>query len=198
MRAGFTLIETLIALAITSVIAIVTLEMLASMSAHALRLEAAMTRASTATLQTLPMRRAIEGTLPDYADSAAAFTGDDRRLAGLTATPALGGGRPAAFTLTLEADSDGERLVYSEDGAPLFSRPLGRGAHQFVYVDQRGARHTVWPPDVRHRDDPEFYIPSPSLIIVADTLDDDRQVAAYAPTADRRPPLRGRDIDDIL
>ena len=199
MRPGFTLMETLIALAITAMVAVVALEMLASMTAHARRLETAMTDATNATLQTLPMRRAIEQTLPSYADTGEFFQGEAGAATGLTSAPATGRqGRPAGYALALTMREGVAHLDYSEAGVVLFSRPLGAGERRFEFVESRGALHEQWPPAERHPDDPDFYIAAPSLIRIVDVDDPEAVIAAYAPVNDRRPPLRARDIANAM
>lgn len=209
MRSGFTLLETLIALVITSVVVVATLEMIAALSEHAVRVERALVSANASTLEALPLRRAIENAIPGYADEPLHFEGDERRFSSITQAGVLAEpGRPTPFSAALEASEAGEALVYSEAGEPVLRRELGRGPHRFVFVDRRGERHAQWPPEERRRDDPTFYILSPVLILVIDeSLDDDSAsddkgaggvVAAYAPREDRRPPLRTQDMADLI
>lgn len=198
MRPGFTLLETLIALVIASIVAIVTLEMVYGLTRHAASLEAAMAEASDATLATLPMRRAVEGVVPSYADEPGAFAGERRRIAANTRHSAFSAsGRPIGFTLEIQESDHGDMLVYSEGGAAYFQRPLTGRSHVFRFVDRAGRIHAEWPPQDGFLEDPVYYIPSPLFILVFQG-DETAPSAAYAPTQTRRPPIRSRDVDDLI
>tara|TARA_R110002095_G_scaffold75244_1_gene64152 strand:+ start:1301 stop:1888 length:588 start_codon:yes stop_codon:yes gene_type:complete len=195
MRSGFTLLETLIALVIASLITLVLMDTLAAATGHARRIEQA-TRGYTArTLALIPVLRALNGAAPDYYDSEFVFTGDARTARGLTLASATGaGGELCPFEISIE-DRDGQIvLVYREQDAALFETALPAGA-RLAYRDPAGTEHEVWPPEEGFNPDPLYYRPVPAAILI---LAGEAAVLAAAPSRTTGLTLRTRDFDLVL
>lgn len=195
MRSGFTLLETLIALVIASLITLVLMDTLAAATGHARRIEQA-TRSYTArTLALIPLMRALNAAAPDYHDSEFVFTGNASAANGLTLASAAGAsGELCAFDISIEAGSGQALLVYREKGEALIEISLPTGA-RLAYRDPAGAEHDVWPPEEGFNPDPLYYRPVPAAILI---LVGETAVLAAAPSRTTGLMLRTRDFDLVL
>lgn len=195
MRSGFTLLETLIALVIASLITLVLMDTLAAATGHALRIEQA-TRSYTArTLALIPVMRALDGAAPDYYDSEFVFAGDTAGARGLTLASMSGvAGSLSAFEISIEAREGGAVLIYREAGETLVETALPAGA-KLAYRDPAGAEHDVWPPEEGFDPDPLYYRPIPAAILI---LADDIPILAAAPARTTGLVLRTRDFNLVL
>lgn len=104
-------------LAITAVVSTLVLQTIRSATANGLRIE----RHSRATihdrLDINALRRALAGTLIEYADPGQGFRGTATEATGLTARPmAPGASTLATYRLVIETEAGRTRLVYEEGG----------------------------------------------------------------------------------
>jgi prepilin-type N-terminal cleavage/methylation domain-containing protein len=195
MRSGFTLLETLIALVIAALIALVLMDTLSAATGHAARIEQATREHTQRTLALIPMTRALNGITPDYHDGEFVFVGSALTARGLTTAAAARIDRgPAGFELAIESRGSQPVLRYREAGEDLFEVDIPAGA-QFSFRDPRGETHPVWPPAEGFGFDPLYYRPVPVAIVITagDTI-----VLAAAPTATTGLTLRIRDFDLVL
>ncbi len=197
MRAGFTLLETLIGLVIASMIALVVLDSLSAIAAQAGRLAEEGRRQSARILALIPVQRALEEAVPDYHDAPGVFEGDERLVRGLTMAPAAGrSGLPAPFELRIETRAGRAVMVYLEQGEALFETPL-TGDPRFAYRAASGELHAAWPPDDGGlgNDDPLYYRPLPSVIVV---VSGDSVLFAAAPARTTSLVVRSQDFELVL
>jgi len=195
MRSGFTLLETLIALVIAALITLVLMDSLSAATGHAARLEEANRTHTARVLALVPVRRALEGAVPDYHDGEAVFTGEAQRARGLTLSGAdAADGSPAVFEIAIEAAGANAKLIYSEGGRALIETALPEGA-RLAYRDPSGAIHDVWPPEDGFEPDPLYYRPVPATILI---LDGETSVLAAAPARTTGLTLRTRDFELVL
>lgn len=198
MRAGFTLIETLIALVIASVVTVLTLEMLATLSQNVVRLRAAVDDVKQSMLDERPMRRALQATLPTYSDAIDTVRGGSDTFSAATFAPTAGEG-VASFRVSLERTADGVALIYQEGNSGQFVRYFD--AHDgaaFSYRDAWGNEYTSWPPGDMDGMDEGYYALPPALIEVRATNDDEALLASYVLAYQRRLPLRVRDMAEMF
>lgn len=184
MRSGFTLLETLIALVIASLVTLVVMDSLSAATGHAARLEQVNRIHTERVLALIPVMRALEGAVPDYHDGDALFTGEARRVRGLTHSSVRAGinsgdligapGAPTSFEIRVEGGVAGTRLLYAENGEVAIEATLPDGA-RLAYRDAAGAQHDVWPPPDGFESDPLYYRPIPAALLI---LDGDRPVLA--------------------
>lgn len=195
MRSGFTLLETLIALVIASLITLVLMDSLSAAAGHAARLEQAAREHTARTLGLLPARRALEGAIADYHDGDALFTGEARRMRGLTLAGAGGAhAGPVVFEIDITAGAGAARLIYTENGDALFEIAVPVGA-RLAYRDARGGLHDVWPPEDGFDPDPVYYRPLPAAVVI---LDGETAVMAAAPSRTAPLTLRSSDLELLL
>ncbi|WP_440958855.1 type II secretion system protein [Oceanicaulis sp. LC35] len=116
--AGYTLIEVLVMLAVTALLAATVLETVRASTANGVRIEQAARNASQDYVTLASVRRAIEGTRPDYTNREDRFAGDSREFRAMTSFP-ITTSRPGLrpYTLRLVNGTDGVRLIYEEPGA---------------------------------------------------------------------------------
>jgi len=116
--AGYTLMEVLVMLAVTALIATVVFDAVRSASAFGLRVERAARGASGDYVDMAAFRRAVRAIRPDYADGAGAFVGDAAGFIALTAeAPGLPPGDRRVMAARLERDSDGVLVLLLETGS---------------------------------------------------------------------------------
>lgn len=167
---GFTLLEMLVVLIITSLAA----GLLMEASTHVLglqqRLNAQLERLRGPALSADWLRQVVQGLQPDYDDGAHRFTGTARGFAGLTTNAlsgAYGGLEPFAVVLQHDAATDTTTLRYAPgagagavagrmaDALPEDVNGAGRAvvllrwpgnAQRLRYWDDKGAPHEDWPP----------------------------------------------------
>lgn len=195
MRSGFTLLETLIALVIASLITLVLMDTLAAATGHARRIEQATRSYTNRTLALIPVMRALTGAAPDYHDSEFVFTGNTTTARGLTLASAAGtSGALCAFEIEIAEREDQTVLIYREDGEALIEIALPAGS-QLAYRNPAGEQFTVWPPEAGFNPDPLYYRPVPAAILI---LAGEATVLAASPSRTTGLTLRTRDFDLVL
>lgn len=141
--AGYTLIEVLIMLAVTAILAATVLETVRASASNGLRIEQAARNASQDYITLAGVRRAVEATKPDYFDEPYTFTGTDAAFSALTSQPLISM-RPGVhpFTLRIENTSEGAALVYEERPSALQVAFWPRAEGRFVYFGESNADRT--------------------------------------------------------
>ena len=148
---GFTLLEVLVVLVITSLISVVLIQGFALVLGARTSVQNKIVGLEQIILKKNIFLEPLRGILPDYPDRPNVFHGETRVVRGLTVRPLQSRlGTPVGFTMSLDYDSqhDETELTYQEQGfAP---QTLGRwegtdGA--FRYRDQAGPWLEAWPPN---------------------------------------------------
>ncbi|MGE5093854.1 MAG: type II secretion system protein J [Betaproteobacteria bacterium] len=146
---GFTLLEMLVVLVITSLVSSVLMGGLQ----HVLWLQdsfgAEAFDAQQGAMQTAWFRQTLNAVVPDRDKAPHAFRGESRECGGLTIAPLdlpEGTLAPFAWRLKFDAASGRTQLLYGtgDDAPEILSWPGNSGA--FEYVDANGEAHDTWPP----------------------------------------------------
>lgn len=203
---GFTLLETLIALVIASITALVLLQSIASVAQGSARVNRALANALEREFSVSAVRDALAAAAPDYLDKPGAYTGDTARLAGLTRRPVLGShGVPAPFSMTLAPAGGGTVLAYSEGDTAFEVMRFEAAEAEFryayrtltgLYAGEPPETMDVWPPEADFDPFYDHFRPPPELVMVVDG--DGRLLWAVASTGWHAPPMRGSDVEDAL
>lgn len=137
--AGYTLIEVLIMLAVTAILAATVLETVRASTSNGLRIEQAARNAAQDYITLASVRRAVQASRADYRDGDHRFDGDETRFSALTSYP-ITTERPRLqpYTLSLVNTSDGVSLVYEEQGERFSIQfwPGGRGEWSYFVEEQ--------------------------------------------------------------
>lgn len=224
MTRGFTLLETLIALVIASITALVLLQSIMAVARGTAGIEIALAGALETEFSREAVSDALAASVADYLESPGAYTGSRTRISGTTRRPVLAPhGLPTRFVLALRPEAGGTALIYQEveprsDG---FDREAVNSAEAleggivamrfaaqdigFRFAYQTGAQFyaqeppdtlEVWPPEDGFTPWYDYYRPPPALVMIVDS--DERVLWAIASSGWNAPPLRGRDLEDIL
>lgn len=151
---GFTLVEVLVVLVITSMVSALLFQVLAQVGRVQSRFGEQLAESQGGAMRAEWFRQVVQGLQPVEADDPQRFDGQPRRWVGLTRTglQALPGAPQfVALEIVPAVDGLGGVLRYapvSPDGSPgttLLSW-TGRGAAEFVYLDSSGVEYSQWPP----------------------------------------------------
>ncbi len=148
--AGFTLLEALVVLVITSLISVVLIQGFGLILSARTSVENKLVDLDQAVLQNNLLLEPLRGIIPDYPERPSVFAGTQRSLQGLTIRPLRGRtGTPVGIKLSLDYDSGRNEttLTYQETNTDpkIVGRWEGsRGA--FSYRDRTGEWNDVWPP----------------------------------------------------
>jgi general secretion pathway protein J len=150
-QGGFTLVEVLVVLVITSLVSVVLMQGLGLILNLQDNLGAQLTDIQRAVIQRNTVLQPLQGVTPDFSEGEHEFKGDQTSVSGLTTLPLLrSAGRPTPFTLRLVYDerSQTNRLVYREENDPEIVLLDWEGAQaNFRYIgDAKAGWTTVWPP----------------------------------------------------
>lgn len=155
---GFTLLETLVMLIISSLAVMMLFQALAGFNHSRQRIAATEGVRNNDAVVLGWIRESFRGVVaidapgkpPKPDDPAAGLRGDADGFTALTIAPLLGPqGTPVKVQWRIESDARGQRLVYEEAGqAPLILPLGGTGGLRFVYLDQDGEAMTSWPPQL--------------------------------------------------
>lgn len=165
-EAGFSLLETLFALAIMSIASLALFQSTSAMLQVSDRAVRTGERTLNSELDRIVTSNIVEGIMtpwPEHTDSA--FTGSAREFSGLsTGTPQAGAARPARFTLTLERQNSGSVLIYRAVNEVRIARAPRAGsvepaaaeswvlmhslpeAARFEYMGIDQKFYNIWPP----------------------------------------------------
>ncbi len=206
MTRGFTLIETLIALVIASMTAMVLLQSIIAIARSTEVIESAAALALSEEFTVSAASDALMATAADYLDFETAFTGTERTLSGLTRRPIFGPQATLlAFSMRLEPDGrGGTALIYEESGQRLeidrFDQPDARFEYAYLtvtglYEGEQPERLASWPPEIF---DPfyDYFRPPPDLVLVS--TPDGAVLWAARSNGWVEPPPRPSDVDEFL
>lgn len=186
-EAGFTLLETLVALAIMAVASLALFQSTTAMLSLSDRAVAASERSLDSVLDRKALNGVLDGLVPAWPDQGRVkFTGNGTRLSGLTSGGlSVKQSGAQAFALTLETRGNRTALIYTAintsrsarriDDAP---QPITLMANlpddvRFAYKDDLGTWSDIWPPEmpapsgvsrvVRSSEDMRSLMPPPPL-----------------------------------
>ena len=146
---GFTLLEVIVVLMISGLIAVILFQGLSLVLDARLRVASSIDDLDSRELQSSIVTYSMKGLLPDYPDGPDVFYGDQRRMRGLTLYPLQGTpGAPTAFGLSMEYDSvdDDTVLTYFERGyEPLELARWDGDIGAFSYKGRVGDWSQRWP-----------------------------------------------------
>jgi general secretion pathway protein J len=148
---GFTLMEVLVVMVITSLISVVLVQGFSLVLAARTSVQNKIVGLERIVMERNIYLDPVRGILPDYKDRPNTFTGEARKLKGLTIRPLNGRmGTPVGFTLALDYDSARNQmvLIYQEQG--FDAQEIGRWEGQtgnFAYRDLKGDWLEEWPPE---------------------------------------------------
>jgi hypothetical protein len=148
--AGFTLLEALVVLIITSLVSVVLIQGFGLVLSARTSAQNKLVAVDEAVLEQNLFLEPLRGILPDFPEKPNVFGGDAQRLHGITTRPLQGRtGTPVRFSLSMDYNtgSNMTSLIYAEEGMPplrLGSWEGGKGA--FSYRDRSGPWTDVWPP----------------------------------------------------
>jgi general secretion pathway protein J len=151
--AGFTLIEVLVVLGITSLITAILMQALYQTYNVQERFGVQLARSQRTAMTEDWFRQAIEGLQPTTDDDPNRFAGTAQHLHGMsTAAISQRYGMPEVLDFTLEyhADTATTDLVLHRGDAQisLFDWPGKEGG--FIYLDPKGEQHEQWPPELEN------------------------------------------------
>ncbi len=147
---GFTLLEALVVLMITAMVAVVLVQGFGLLLGTRTAVQDKLVAVNEAVLEQSLFLEPIRGIVPDYPERPHIFVGEPERLHGITVRPLQARtGTPVPFTLTLSYDprTDRTSLTYQEENTPplVVGGWAGRkGA--FAYRDLTGNWLEAWPP----------------------------------------------------
>ena len=154
---GFTLLEVIVVLVISSMIAAVLMQGLSLILTVRTTLAQKIFGLEKAVLQRNLFLEPLRGLVPDYPEKPDVFVGNERRLHGLTVRPIQNRpGAPVGVDLYMVYDADKEQtvLMYQERGRAaiaLGSWPGNSGS--FSYRDRTGEWLPSWPPQRQTQED---------------------------------------------
>ncbi|MAC38309.1 MAG: hypothetical protein CMH93_02085 [Oceanicaulis sp.] len=203
---GFTLLETLIALVIASITALVLLQSIASVAQGSARVNRALAEALEREFSVSAVRDALASAAPDYLDKPGVYTGGTASLSGLTRRPVLDAhGVPAPFSMTLTPAGDGTVLTYREGETAFEVMRFEAAGAEFryayrtltgLYAGDPPETMDVWPPEADFDPFYDHFRPPPDLVMVVDS--EGTLLWAVASAGWHAPPMRGSDVEDIL
>ncbi|MEO1039958.1 MAG: type II secretion system protein [Pseudomonadota bacterium] len=150
-RAGYTLLEAMVMLAIVAIISTLVLEAVRLSAQSGVRIERASVQAVNARMDLQALRDAVAGATLEFRDTGLGFTGDERSLRGYSVAPVgLNAGQvgPGRFGLELRRNGRDLDLVYLEAQREWVVRswPFGQARLEYRHPVS-GAWSTQWPAD---------------------------------------------------
>lgn len=206
MSHGFTLIETLIALVIASVTALVLLQSITAIAGATASAQNAVARAFNSELVEASAVDAISGATAVYIDKQGAFEGDSTGFSAQTRRPAFA---PRAtlrnFSMSLDAGAEGTALMYQEGATRLevafFQDENIRFEYVYrpaaaLYAGEPASLYAAWPPAEGFDPVYEYFIPPPKAVVIVSSDGD----ILWAASSDSwiHPPLRTVDLETVL
>lgn len=194
---GFTLIEILVVLVITGFIVTILLQSLHQVFRLQTHFGSEIFHTQSGAMYTDWFRQSINGLMPDYADGKQKFSGERRKMSGLTLSPLdQESGVPASFVWRLEFDPhSGQTGLYYGDARetrpslPVLFWPGDSG--RFIYIDAENEPHDSWPPFLGKW--PQL----PRAIYLESGAAEQLRLIVAAPLAADTPPLRRKDIEAL-
>ncbi len=148
---GFTLLEVLVVLVITSLISVVLIQGFSLILGARNSVQNKIVGLEQVVLKQNIFLEPLKGVLPDYPNRPNIFHGESQIVRGLTIRPLQSRvGTPTGFSMTMNYDSgrDETELVYQESGFPPQALGRWKGAQgTFRYRDRTGSWLDTWPPN---------------------------------------------------
>jgi prepilin-type N-terminal cleavage/methylation domain-containing protein len=148
---GFTLVEVLVVLLITALVATLLFQALAQTYRLQARFGEQLTQSQGGTMRVDWYRQLLQGLQANFSDSTKKFSGTSQSLEGLSSSaPSVVGGAMAWIRLDIASDESPGlgghlKLVTNGQEVKLLSWPMGQRA-EFAYLDEEGVEHDQWPP----------------------------------------------------
>ncbi len=150
-ESGFTLLEVLVVLVITSLISVVLIQGFSLILGARNSVQNKIVGLEQVVLKQNIFLEPLRGILPDYPNEPHIFHGEPQTVSGLTIRPLQSRvGTPVGFSMSMSYDSgrDETELIYQERGFPSQSLGRWKGAEgTFRYRDRTGSWLETWPPN---------------------------------------------------
>lgn len=197
MARGFTLVEMLVVMVLTSIASVILFQGLSFAFRVQERSGSELFDSQQGAMRRDWYRQTLQALMPDHADGEHRFRGERRRLGGLTLAPLRGGhGVLTPFSWEIRYDAkvgvtnlgygDGNRDGISDE--PVLTWAEDRKDIHFEYHDADGIVHSEWPPFLGKT------VPQvPALIVLRLDGVGGPEVILAAPKGPREPPLRRKD-----
>lgn len=147
---GFTLLEALVVLMITAMVAVVLVQGFGLLLGTRTAVQDKLVAVNEAVLEQSLFLEPLRGIVPDYPERPHIFAGEAERLRGITVRPLQARtGTPVPFTLTISHDARTDRtsLIYQEENTePLVVGGWAGNRGSFAYKDLTGDWLAAWPP----------------------------------------------------
>lgn len=195
LQAGFSLIETLVMLLVSSVTAVVLLQSLWVAAQSGARIEQFLAGAFDRNFRIEMLRASVEGLQPTYWDEVDIMKGDAASLSGLTIKGVRRDNGLHEFRIRLEERGADTRLVYTENGRDVFEFEMPYESMQIAYWSSFSGWVDEWPTQARPVLHDPYYIPTPDLVVLRSGGAD---VAALPVGGAAPPPIRERDISRVM
>ncbi|MBM3515081.1 MAG: prepilin-type N-terminal cleavage/methylation domain-containing protein [Alphaproteobacteria bacterium] len=184
-QAGFTLIEALVALMITALVAAVAIQGLGTLLGLRISMSNEIDRLQSIVVQRSIVVDSLAGILPDYRDRPHVFIGGPKRLSGLTTRPLNDdAGAPKPFVLRFAPANDrrSTALIYTDEHGRDFELLQWQGVSgAFWYRDLAGDWSPNWPPV------PDDTLPQTPWLVRVDTgLESNRTIVAFVQSPHER------------
>jgi general secretion pathway protein J len=194
---GFTLIEILVVLVITGFIVTLLLQSLQQVFFLQKHFGHEIFYTQRGAMYADWFRQSINSLMPDYKEGKHKFSGDYRRMSGLTLAPlAQEAGALAPFVWRLEFDlSSGQTGLYygnevEKDSALPLLAWLGNDG-RFIYTDAKNEAHDSWPPFLG------AWPQLPSSITLESGSGERLRLIVAAPRSADTPPLSRKEIEAL-
>lgn len=195
---GFTLVEVLVVLVITSLVSALLFQALAQIYRVQGRFGDQLAQSQGGAMRADWYRQLLQGLQADYADGKQKFTGASDHLAGLTATtPRVAGGAAEWIELRLvpsdTSSQGGDVRMKTSLGEVVLLTWSGQGRAEFSYLDANGAEHPQWPALLRASvlaADASTQQQIPAAILLKLPGQDGLQVIVAVPRGEREDRLR--------
>jgi general secretion pathway protein J len=147
---GFTLLEVLVVLVITSLISVVLIQGFALVLGARNSVQAKIVGLEQVVLKRNIFLEPLRGVLPDYPNQPNIFRGEEKEISGITVRSLQSRpGTPVSFVMTMSYDpqKDATNLTYQEEGfAPQVLGEWEGVEGAFRFRDRKGSWLDAWPP----------------------------------------------------
>jgi general secretion pathway protein J len=165
-RNGFTLVEVLVVLVITSLVSTLLFQALSQVYRLHERSGVQLTQSQAGVMRVDWYRQLLQGLQSDYADGPQKFRGSADRLQGLSATALnVNGGEAQWFELVIASSARGGELSYDVGASHMALLDWAqRGSASFAYLDDAGQEFAQWPPEMSGSTEVKPQLPAAILL----------------------------------
>lgn len=154
-QAGFSLLETLVTLAILSISSVLIFQSLASQANLTARIEAAATNATSDAVKREGFTSVVQGLVPSWPeDDETPFDATPEKVSGLTASPLLNESFGLIY-FTFELSGNPSELAYIANGRRVVLETFSEAA-AFSYLGPDDEWYPEWPPALKQPDAGRF------------------------------------------